>query len=823
MEKRYKLSNVTCQSCVRLIETILSKTLGVMEANVNLATEELKLKFDENAVTEEELLKKLSDLGYGATEIKDLKTVDLKISGMNCQSCVRRIETTLPTKEGIDSISVNLATETGKVTYDPTKIKLSEIISSIENLGYSAKKLEDVTAEDDIEKKLEMKRDFRDFLMAIVFGGIIFYVSMGHMMGMPIPKLIDPSYSPINFALFQLIFSLPVIYSGRRFYTVGIKQLLSRAPSMDSLIALGTGAAFIYSLYGTYMILLGDNSYIHALYYESAVVIIALISLGKYLEKVSKGKTSEAIKKLINLQSKKANLVRGNEIVSVDIEEIEVGDILLVKPGESIPTDGIVTEGQSAVDESMLTGESLPVEKSVGDKVYGASINKNGSLKIKVEAIGKDTVLSKIIKLVENAQGSKAPIARMADIVSGYFVPAVIIIAIVASLTWYILAATGVVTLPMDATLFSLTILISVLVIACPCSLGLATPTAIMVGTGKGAELGILIKSGEALEKAHKINTVVFDKTGTITEGRPEVTDIIPMDGFTKEELIVYSGTLEQHSEHPLGEAIVNEAKKRKINFLDIKNFNSITGQGIVGEVDNKKIAVGNLKLMQSLNIDVQENKEIEEIAEMGKTPMYMGIDGKLAGVIAVADKVKANSKQAVEILHKMGIKVVMLTGDNIKTAQAIGKEVGIDIVIAEVTPEDKYLEIKNLQEQGLKVAMVGDGINDSPALTQADVGIAIGGGTDIAMESADIVLMKKDIKDVPLAMELSHATIKNIKENLFWAFIYNTLGIPVAAGLLYPFTGLLLNPMIAGAAMALSSVSVVTNALRLKFFKGEI
>ena len=595
-----------------------------------------------------------------------------------------------------------------------------------------------------------------------------------------------------------------------------------KSPRMDSLIATGTGSALIYSIYGTFKIAEGDYHYVHSLYFESAVVILALILLGKYLEGVSKGKTSEAIKKLMSLKSKKANLVRNGEIVQVDIEEVEKGEVLLVKPGESIPVDGKVIDGNSTVDESMLTGESIPIDKVAGYIVYGASINKNGSLKIEATAVGKDTVISKIIKLVENAQGSKAPIAKIADKVSAYFVPIVMLIATAAGIIWYFLGSRGIVEINNTPSIFALTIFISVMVIACPCSLGLATPTAIMVGTGRGAELGILIKSGEALEKAHKVNAVVFDKTGTLTEGKPKVTDILTMEGYKENDTLQIAGALEQHSEHPLGEAIVEEAKERGLVFPQVTDFISITGQGVYGKIEESEVLIGNIKLMKAKNIEITMEKELDELASQGKTPMYMAIDGKFLGIIAVADVMKKEAVDTIKELKTRGYKIGMITGDNKITAEAIGKQVGIDMIFAEVTPEDKYLKVKELQNEGYNVAMVGDGINDSPALVQADVGIAIGGGTDIAMESADIVLMKRDLRDVLTAMDLSNATIRNIKQNLFWAFIYNTLGIPIAAGLLYPFTGHLLNPMIAGGAMAMSSVSVVTNALRLKKFKKQ-
>ena len=603
---------------------------------------------------------------------------------------------------------------------------------------------------------------------------------------------------------------------------MGISSLIRKSPNMDSLIAMGTVAAFLYSLYGTFEIFNGKLEYVHSLYYESAVVIIALIRFGKLLEKRSKGKTSEAIKKLMGLQSKTATIIKNNQLIKIDVNEVIVGDIVLIKPGESVPVDGKVIEGNSYIDEAMLTGESISVKKGVGDNVFGATINKNGALKIEATAVGKDTVLSKIIKLVEDAQESKAPIAKIADEVSRYFVPIVIVIAIIASVLWYVLGVTGKVSLTMNPQVFSLTILISVLVIACPCSLGLATPTAIMVGTGRGAELGILIKSGEALEKAHKVNMIVFDKTGTITEGKPAVTDLILDESkYSQKEILEIIGTLEKYSDHPLGEAIVNESEKlgNILGKLKVENFLNISGEGIIGEIDNKKIYVGNKKLFVNKSVKDFREEDGNRLAREGKTPIFVGIDDKYIGVIGVADKIKENSIESIANLKKMGMKIAMITGDKKETAEIIGKKVGIDIILSEVSPEDKYLEVKRLQEEGYNVAMVGDGINDSPALSQANIGIAIGGGTDIAIESADIVLMKEDLKDVEVAIRLSHATIKNIKENLFWAFLYNSLGIPVAAGILYPFTGALLNPMVAGAAMAMSSVSVVTNALRLRNF----
>ena len=820
-KKQFKLSGVACQACVRRIETKVGKMAGIKSAVVNIATEELTVEYDNELINKNDIENEVISIGYGIEEKIEASELHLKIEGINCQACVANVERKTKKLEGVISAEVNLATNKGRFIYDSKKIKASEIITLINGLGgYKAVKDEEAKPEDESKKEAEIKRELAEFKTAIILSAIVFYITMGHMVGMPLPDIISPSVNPINYALIQLVLTIPVILIGRKFYTVGIKALIKRAPNMDSLIATGTGAALIYSIFGTYEIIKGNVHYVHALYYESAVVIIALIMFGKLLEKRSKGKTSDAIKKLMGLQSKKASLIKNGEIIQVDIEEVEQGDIVLVKPGESIPVDGKVVEGSTNVDESMLTGESIPVRKTAGDSVSGATINKNGSIKIEATAIGKDTVLAKIIKLVEDAQGSKAPIARMADIISGYFVPVVIAIAVISSVTWYVLGTMGIVSLPMTPSIFALTIFISVLVIACPCSLGLATPTAIMVGTGRGAELGILIKSGEALEKAHKLNMIVFDKTGTITEGKPVITDVILNDkNISEEEFLRITATVEQHSEHPLGEAVVEEVKKRGIVLGEGKNFLSISGEGIVGEVDGKKIIAGNYKLFKNNGILIPENKESERTAQEGKTPIFVGIDGKYAGLIAVADVIKENSKESVATLKAMGLKVAMITGDNRKTAEVIAKQVGIDVVLAEVSPEDKYLEVKRLQNDGLKVGMVGDGINDSPALSQADVGIAIGGGTDIAMESADVILMKKDLRDVAVAMKLSHAVIKNIKENLFWAFLYNSLGIPVAAGVLFLITGHLLNPMIAGGAMAMSSVSVVTNALRLRNF----
>jgi len=737
-----------------------------------------------------------------------------KIEGMTCAACAKTVERVTKKLDGVIESNVNLASEKLNIKYDPSKVEVSDIKRVIEKAGYKA--LEENTEDlDDRKKEKEIKLIFNKFIISLIFTIPLLYISMGHMIGFPLPSFIDPMINPKTFALLQLILVIPVVIAGNKYYKIGFKTLIKRNPNMDSLIAIGTSAAVFYGIFAVIMIFKGNTHYAKDLYFESAAVIITLITLGKYLEAVSKGKTSEAIKKLMGLAPKTAIVIRDGKEIEINIDEVRVGDLIIVKPGEKIPVDGEVIEGNTSVDESMLTGESIPVEKNVGDKVIGASINKNGTIKYRASKIGKDTVLSQIIRLVEDAQGSKAPIAKLADIISGYFVPIVMLLAVISGLAWYFIGK--------ESILFSLTIFISVLVIACPCALGLATPTAIMVATGKGAEYGILIKSGEALETVHKIETVVFDKTGTITEGKPKVTDIITTESITENELLQIAASAEKASEHPLGEAIVKFAKERYIDFKKIDFFKAVPGGGIEVRIDDKEILAGNKKFMEERNISLKNLEEkSNKLAKEGKTPMYIAINNNIAGIIAVADTIKENSKKAIEILHNMGIETVMITGDNKKTAEAIGKEVGIDKILAEVLPEDKASEIKKLQKYGKKVAMVGDGINDAPALAQADIGMAIGSGTDIAIESADIVLMKSDLMDVITVLKLSKSTIRNIKENLFWAFGYNIIGIPIAMGILHIFGGPLLNPMIAGAAMSLSSVSVVTNALRLKRFRQD-
>nr|WP_242846742.1 heavy metal translocating P-type ATPase [Clostridium homopropionicum] len=736
---------------------------------------------------------------------------------MTCAACAKAIERVTKKLDGVVESNVNFATEKLNISYDPLKVRVSDIKKAVEKAGYKAVEEETTVDSDKERKEKEIRLLWTKFIIGAIFTVPLLVITMGHMFGeafgFKLPIVIDPMMNPRNFALIQLILVIPVMIAGHKFFTVGFKSLFRRSPNMDSLIAIGTSAAFLYGIFAIVQIYGGNTEYAKDLYFEAAGVIITLITLGKYLEAVTKGKTSEAIKKLMGLAPKTAIIIRDGIEIETPIEEVEVGDIILVKPGEKMPVDGEVVEGSTSVDESMLTGESIPVEKNIGDKIIGASINKNGSIKYKATRVGKDTALAQIIKLVEDAQGSKAPIAKMADIISGYFVPVVMGIALISALAWYFIGG--------ETGIFALTIFISVLVIACPCALGLATPTAIMVGTGKGAEYGVLIKSGVALETAHKIQTIVFDKTGTITEGKPKVTDMVVTDGIKGDELLQLAASAEKGSEHPLGEAIVKGAEEKGIEFKKVDFFKAIPGHGIEVKIDGKDILLGNRKLMVESNISLEDLEETSHnLAGEGKTPMYVAIEGKLAGIVAVADTVKENSKRAIEQLHKMEIEVAMITGDNKRTAEAIAKQVGIDRILAEVLPQDKANEVKKLQAEGKKVAMVGDGINDAPALAQADIGIAIGSGTDVAMESADIVLMRSDLMDVPTAIQLSKKTILNIKENLFWAFGYNTLGIPVAMGILYIFGGPLLNPIIAAAAMSFSSVSVLLNALRLKRFK---
>ncbi|MDP2814421.1 MAG: heavy metal translocating P-type ATPase [Erysipelotrichaceae bacterium] len=815
IEKQYQVTGMTCSSCASAVKRSLGKLEGVENADVNMATERVNVFLDSD-VSFDVLKDAVEKAGYGLEEIKKAKEVTLMIEGMTCASCSSAVERSLKKLDGVEIASVNLATNKATIKYDGSKVKISELKKAVEKAGYVPKDIEKKLAidEDQIRKDKESKDMFHRLMLSTFFSLPLLYIAMGHMF-IPdlamLPAIIEYHNYPLNFTLVQLVLTIPVMWAGRKFFLIGFKTLFKGSPNMDTLIAIGTGAAFLYGLYAIVAIYNGDFHFVDNLYFEVAALIITLLLLGKYLEARMKGKTSEAIKKLMNLAPKTARLVKNGVEIEVTLEEVEVEDVLIVRPGERIPVDGVVIEGFSAVDESMLTGESLPVDKQPGDSIVGGSLNKNGLLTMKAKAVGESTALARIIKLVEDAQGQKAPIAAMADIVSSYFVPVVIVIAVAAAAIWWFVGK--------DVD-FVLTIFVTILVIACPCALGLATPTAIMVGTGKGAENGVLFKGGEALETAHHIQAIIFDKTGTLTEGKPTLTDLIPYD-IDSDVLLRYTASAEQGSEHPLAQAIVKGALDKGIELFPIMKFMAVTGRGVDVTVDDKDVLIGNRAFMDERNIELHAiEADMDGLANEGKTPMLVAIDGQLKGIVAVADVVKPSSAKAVEQLKQMGIKVAMITGDNKKTAAAIGRQVGIDLILAEVLPQDKSSEVVKLQKQGYSVAMVGDGINDAPALAMADIGIAIGSGTDVAIESADVVLMKSDLMDVVTAIKLSRATIRNVKQNLFWAFIYNIAGIPLAAGVFYAFGGPLLNPIFAAGAMAFSSVSVVTNALRLRRFK---
>lgn len=732
---------------------------------------------------------------------------------MTCSACSAHVEKSVKKLDGVKSVNVNLLQNNMHVDFDETAVSVDDIINAVVSGGYGAS----VAGKEQEKKDNKIDNEISNMKFRLIVSLVclvpLMYISMGHMWGWPFLSVFHGAENGITFALTQMLLTLPIMYVNRKYYITGFKTLFHGAPNMDSLIAIGSGAAFVYGIIAIYCIGYGlghgdkefAHSYMMNLYFESAAMILALITLGKFLESRAKGKTSQAIEKLIDLSPKTAVVIRDGKEITVGVDDVQIGEIVVVKAGQSVPLDGVIVEGNGAIDESAITGESIAVEKNVGDKVIGATINKSGYFKFKVEKVGEDTALSQIIHLVEEASASKAPIAKLADKVSGIFVPVVISIAVITIIVWLLLD---------KGVSFALSMGISVLVISCPCALGLATPTAIMVGTGKGAQYGILTKSAESLETAHQVDTVVLDKTGTITEGKPSVTDIAPV-GISDKELLQIAASIEYLSEHPLAKAIVEKADG--LEFSDVADFEQIVGQGVKGNVDGKKVLAGNYKMMRENNIEVSED---EIFAKDGKTSLYFAVDNKFVGIIAVADTIKETSRQAIEDMRNMGLDVIMLTGDNAVTANAIKNKLPLSSAVAEVLPSDKEEEVRKLQQSGHKVAMVGDGINDAPALTRADVGIAIGAGTDIAIESADIVLMKSDLQDVVTSIELSHSVIKNIKENLFWAFFYNALGIPIAAGVLYGIAGLKLNPMIAALAMSFSSVFVVSNALRLRFFK---
>lgn len=800
------IAGMTCASCAQTIQKGLSDLKGVDKASVNFATSRATVSYDSEQAQVKDLISAIRGSGY------DVGTASIEVSilGIDCASCVQKIEKALLATKGVTRAMVNLATEKAKVEYLPSETRLDEIKGAIESTGYKVIEIPPDEGVEDLERvqrEKEYKKLKKKFSIGLAVSVLIFIGSSEWIPG--VPEIWR------NFLVLWILATPIQFWVGWQFYRGAWGAFIHRNADMNTLIAVGTSAAYLYSVAATLFPSLFLSGGIEPkVYFETSTIIITLILLGKLLEARAKGQTSEAIRKLMGLQAKTARVVRNGKEMDVPVEEVLVGDLVVVRPGEKIPVDGIIKDGKSSVDESMITGESMPVGKGKGDEVIGATINKTGSFKFEATKVGKDTALAQIVKLVQDAQGSKAPIQRLADVIAGYFVPIVISIAIATFIIWFNFG-------PSPALTFALLNFVAVMIIACPCALGLATPTAIMVGTGKGAEHGVLIKGGESLETAHRLTTVVFDKTGTLTRGQPEVTDVILAHDFTREDVLKHAASAEKGSEHPLGEAIVKKAAGDGIRLVDPKDFNALAGHGIEAKINGREVILGNLKLMRDRKIELGGlESESERLANDGKTPMYMAIDGKAAGIIAVADTLKENSKKAVEDLHELGLEAVMLTGDNPRTAQAIARKVGIDKVLSEVLPEDKVREVKRLQSEGKVVAMVGDGINDAPALAQADVGIAIGTGTDVAMEASDITLIKGNLQGVVASIQLSKRTIKTIRQNLFWAFFYNTAGIPVAAGILYPFFGVLLNPIFASAAMAFSSVSVVSNSLRLRRFK---
>jgi len=804
------VTGMSCASCAAHIQEGLAALEGVDDASVNFAAEKATVLYDKTKVSVDDFIKVVKDLGYGVSVSK----VILPIKGMSCAVCVDAVQRALSSLDGVISASVNFATEKAAIEYFPAQVGVREFRKTVRDAGYDI--VETEKGEDAVEKEQrEREAAYRTLKKKVIAGALlaipIFVLMQWDRLGL---SRFLPLSRQANFIL-QLLIETPVqFWIGWQFYTGAVSAARHRTTNMNTLIAVGTSAAYLYSVVATFFpSVFALKGYSPEVYFDTAATIVVLILLGRLFEARAKGQTSEAIKKLIGLQAKTARVLRGGSETDIPIEEVEIGDIVIVRPGEKIPVDGVIKEGYSSVDESMVTGESMPVEKNVGDEVIGATINKTGSFRFEATKVGRDTMLAHIIDMVQTAQGSKPPIARLADLIASYFVPAVIGVATVTFIVWYLFG-------PEPSFTYAVLNFIAVLIIACPCSLGLATPTSIMVGTGKGAENGVLIRSGEALETAHKISTVVFDKTGTLTKGEPEVTDLVSR-GYTDEEILFYAGSAEKGSEHPLGEAIIKKAREKNVAIKDPEDFEAVPGHGIRAVIDGKKVLLGNQKFMEEEGVEVGGlGRDASGLSEQGKTPMFLGVDGKVAGIVAVADSLKEDSIEAVRALHSLGIEVVMMTGDNRRTGEAIARQVGIDKVLAEVLPEDKAGEVKRLQEGAKVVAMIGDGINDAPALAQADVGIAIGTGTDVAMEAADITLIGGRLKGVVTAIALSKATLRNIKQNLFWAFAYNVILIPVAAGVLFPFFGILLNPMLAAGAMGFSSVTVVTNALRLKKFR---
>ena len=807
------ITGMSCASCAAHIQEGLSGLKGVNSASVNFAAEKATVFYDQSAVSVEDFIRIIKEQGYDVSITKIL----LPVKGMTCASCVANVQEALSSLPGVKSASVNFATEKATVEYFPSQVGIRDFRKAIKDAGYEL--VETEKGEDIVEKEQrEREAAYLSLKRKVIIGAAltvpIFVLMEWNNLGLS--NLIRLSQQSIF--LLQLLIATPVqFWIGRHFYTGAIAAARHKTTNMNTLIAVGTSAAYLYSVVATFFPSVFEiKGYEAHVYFDTSATIIVLILLGRLFEARAKGQTSEAIKKLIGLQAKTARVIRDGKETDVPVEEVEIGDRIIVRPGEKVPVDGVIIDGYSSVDEAMVTGESMPVEKNAGDAVIGATINKTGSFRFEATKVGRDTMLSHIIEMVQSAQGSKPPIARMADIIASYFVPAVIGIASLTFLVWYFFG-------PAPAFTYAVLNFIAVLIIACPCSLGLATPTSIMVGTGKGAENGVLIRSGEALERAHKIDTIVFDKTGTLTKGKPEVTDIVAA-GLSEMDVLLYAASAEKGSEHPLGEAIIKKALDKKLEVRSPERFSAVPGHGIKATVNGKQVMLGNEKLMQEegVSVDLLKQKAVE-LSEQGKTPMFVSVDNRLAGIIAVADTLKEDSVSAVKALHNLGIEVVMMTGDNKRTGQAIARLAGIERVLAEVLPEEKASEVKKLQAAGKVVAMVGDGINDAPALAQADIGIALGTGTDVAIETSDITLISGNIRGVVTAIALSKATMRNIKQNLFWAFAYNVILIPVAAGVLFPFFGILLNPMLAAAAMGFSSVTVVTNALRLRRFKTAV
>ncbi len=790
-----RIRGMTCATCAGAVESALKARHGVSKANVNFAAEKANVEYDPAVIGEKDLVKAIEDAGYGVA----IDEAVFDITGMTCATCARTIEEALSSLDGVVSASVNLATERATVRHDPEMITVAGLKKAISDAGYEAVPRGDSLG--DTVKEARARED-RRLRILLIFSFLLAVPTFILSMAVPFEM------STNNWILLALATPVQLV-AGWQFYVGAYKAIRNRRANMDVLIALGTSAAYIYSL----LVTAAPGVFDGEVYFDTAALIISIVLLGRYFEARAKGRTSEAIKKLMGLRPSTATVIVDGREVELPIEDVEVGHTVVVRPGEKIPVDGLVIDGASAVDESMLTGESMPVDKKPGDQVSGATINKNGYLKFRATKVGKDTVLSQIIRLVEQAQGSKAPIQRLADSVAAIFVPTVLAVATLAFLGWYLVGG--------ESFVFGLTAFISVLVIACPCAVGLATPTAIMVGTGKGAQNGILIKSAEALEKACRVKTIVFDKTGTLTRGKPAVTDIVATDGLSQEEVLRLAAVAEKGSEHPVGQAIVDAANGNLPGLPEPEAFQAFGGRGILAQVDGREVLLGNRALMSENGVEtVSHEGKIQELEGSGKTVMIMSVDRKMAGLIAVSDTPRQNAPEAIDQLHGMGIETVMLTGDNRRTAEAIARQVGIDKVVAEVLPEDKVKAVLQLRQGGNLVAMVGDGINDAPALAQADVGIALGSGTDIAMESGDIVLVKDDLRDVVAAVKLSRYTIGKVKQNLFWAFFYNSIGIPIAAGILYPFFGFLLNPVIAAAAMGFSSVSVVANSLLMNRYQ---